>query len=59
MSRTRRYRDHEYPWPGLIRRTFPLRDNVTAELVLPTDLRIDEVRRLVAFLELLVVRDAA
>ena len=47
---TPRVRWQEYP--------FPLRPNFTARLTLPTDLTADEVRRITAMLETLVLKDA-
>ena len=45
----------EYPGTGMIRYPFPLRNGVEAVVVLPRDVTLREVRRLVAMMEALAI----
>ncbi len=47
------------PSDGMITYPFPVREDVDAQLVLPRDLRPDEVRRLVAFINALAMEGPA
>jgi hypothetical protein len=46
---------HEIPLAGLVEYPFPLRDGLTARLVLPRDMNMSEVKRLSAFMATLTI----